>query len=58
MGRTINENLNFDLGVLKGVLLTIRFSLYLTETDGDNMTFVPLLEGMESNKAFLGTETI
>ena len=24
-----------------------------TETDGDNMTFVPLLEGMESNKAFL-----
>lgn len=23
------------------------------KTDGDNMTFVPLLEGMESNKAFL-----
>lgn len=29
-------------------------STYMTETEGDNMTFVPLLEGMETNKAFLG----
>lgn len=29
-------------------------STCLTETEGDNMTFVPLLEGMETNKAFLG----
>lgn len=24
------------------------------EDDGNNITFVPLLEGLESNKAFLG----
>lgn len=30
------------------------FHLYFAETDGENMTFVPLLEGMESNKSFLG----
>ena len=30
---------------------------FSTETDGDKMTFVPLLDGMESNSAFLRTYT-
>ena len=30
----------------------------MTETEGDNMTFVPLLEGMETNKAFLGKKAL
>ena len=46
-----------ETAVLRTEKEMVFFSHLTAETEGENMTFVPLLEGMETNKAFLGKKS-